>query len=393
MQLQAVSFKGLPWWFGGIFTVLGLAAAGLGWWLGAVQHVRLLSYPPVAGKIEESRVIGGGDNGHQPMIRYSYTVGGRSYTGQRVSAVGNYSRDGTWAWDVAAEFPAGRKVTVWYSPREPSSSFLLRGAQAATYGPHFAAILGFVFVLAGAWLMLQSFVGRRVFAAPERGRDGWFALRQEVSNRSAFRLFLAAAFAWYGYTGIIFTDYWLLSEGRVNALGIVAAVVVFGLGLPLLVQAWRYWRLLHDFTDARLWTDHQSMQTGSKVRLRLSQPISRRVLIDELSLTAVCMRNDRITSGTSVGYAPAAVACRVQQRLSVNREYSPGSEISVVCELMLPENAAPSTPPHSRIFPIYQWFIVLEVAARGQPALTIRFPMTVEKGSAAATPIKLGSIN
>lgn len=388
MQLQAVSFKGLPRWCGGVFVAMGLAASGLGWWLGAVQHLRLLSYLPVTGRIEESRVIDGGEHRHQPMIRYSYTVDGRSYAGQRVSAVGNYSQDGSWAWDIAAEFPAGRKVTVWYSARDPSSSFLLRGAQAATYGPHFAAILGYVFVLVGAWMLLQSFVSRRVFAAPERGRDGWFALRQEVSNRQAFRLWVVAVIAWYGYVGIIYGDYLVLSKGRVNILGIVAAVVVFSLGLPLLVQAWRFWKLLHDFTDARLSTDRQSMQTGSKVRLRLSQPVCRRIVVDELSLSAVCMRNDRITSGTSVGYAPAAVACRLQKRLAINREYSPGSEISVACELVLPPNAAPSTPPHSAIFPIFQWFIVLEVAARGQPALAIRFPVAVENGS-AAQPIKI----
>jgi hypothetical protein len=78
----------------------------------------------------------------------------------------------------------------------------------------------------------------------------------------------------------------------------------------------------------------------------------------------------------------------VQERLAVNREYSPGSEMSVACELMLPDNAAPSTPPRSAIFPIYQWFIVLEVAARGQPALTVRFPVTVVNGS-PTHPIKV----
>lgn len=378
MQLQAVTFKGLPLWFGGIFTGIGLAVAALGWWFLAVQHYRLATYLPVTGSVNESRVIRSGKDGYEPVIRYAYIVNGQRYDGQRVSAVGSYTQTGNWAWNVVAQFPPGGQATIWYSAKDPSSSFLLRDA---TYIPHFVAIFGFVFLLVGAWAMLQSFVGRRVFATPERGRDGWFALRQEVSNRQAFRLYLAATVAWYGYTGIIFTDYLVLTKGRINVWGLVATVVVFGLGLPLLVQAWRYRRLLHDFTDAKISVDRQSLQTGSKVRLRLSQPVCRRLLIDELSLSAACMRNDRITRGTSVNYAPAAEACRVQERLAVNREYSPGSEISVACELVLPENAAPSTPPRSAIFPIYQWFIVLEVAARGQPALTVRFPVTVDKGS------------
>ena len=384
MQLQAITFKGLPWGFGAIFAAVGLAAASPGWWFLAVQHYRLATYLPVTGKVEEARVIRSGDD-YEPLIRYSYTVNGHRYDGRRVSAVGNFTQTGTWAWDIVARFPAGGKATVWYSARNPSSSFIVRDA---SYAPHFVAIFGFVFLLVGVWAMLQSFVGRTVFATPERGRNGWFALRQEVSNRQAFRLFLVATVAWYGYTAIVFGDYWVLSEGHIYLLGIAAPIFVFGLGLPLLVQTCRNWRLLHDFTDAQVWSDRQFLQTGSKVRLRLSQPVCRPLLIDELSLSAVCMRNDRNTSGAGVSYAPPSVACRVQERLAVNRQYSRGGEISVGCELVLPRNAAPSTPPRSTIFPIYQWFIVLDVAARGQPALSVRFPITVENES-AAQPIKV----
>jgi hypothetical protein len=74
------------------------------------------------------------------------------------------------------------------------------------------------------------------------------------------------------------------------------------------------------------------------------------------------------------------VAWNVQKRLAVNREYSPGSQLSATCEFALPDGAEPSTPPRSSIFPIYQWFIVLQVAATGQPTLTARFPIVVENG-------------
>jgi hypothetical protein len=39
----------------------------------------------------------------------------------------------------------------------------------------------------------------------------------------------------------------------------------------------------------------------------------------------------------------------------------------------------------SSIFPIYQWFIVLQVAAQDQPVLHVRFPIAVENGSRAAS--------
>jgi len=381
MPLQSASFARIPWFLGFIFAVVGLVCAVSGWWFLATQHFRLATYLPVEAHVIESRVIASGQDAHQPVISYSYSVQGHRYEGHRVSAIGNYATTGTWAWDIASRFPAGANATAWYSAGDPASSFIVRDVE---FIPHFVAIFGFVFFLVGGWVLLQSLEGRRLVTPPARGRDGRFYLRAEVSNGGAFRLFAAAAIAWYAYVALVIGDYWVLNRLRVDAFSVIATAITAGLGLILLVQAWRCWKLQHAFMDAKLSVDGGRFQLGSLVRLRIEQGFVRRLLIDELSMGAVCMRSDRVTNGTSVNYPPASVACRVQKRLAVNRDYSPGSQLSAACEFTLPDHAEPSTPPRSSIFPIYQWYVLVEIAAQGEPTLSLRFPIVVETGSRAA---------
>lgn len=381
-----MKFGRLPWLFGPLFAGIGLLVALPCWWFLLLQHYRLNAYLPVKAHVTESRVIRSGRDAYEPILTYSYVVGGRRYDGHRVPPIGNYGTSGLWAWNISSQFPAGADRTAWYSATDPASSFISRGV---TFVPHCAATLAFVFILAGGWAFFQSILGRRIVSPPARGRDGWFSLRQEFSNRQAFRWLGALTIAWYGYIAILFGDYLALNRYHFNLLGVVAAVVASALGLIVLVPTWHYWKLSHDFVDARISADRDRFQLGSPVRLRLEQGISRHLVIDELSLGAVCMRSDRVTarnvSGFAVTYTPAAVACNVQKRLAVKREYSPGSQLSAVCEFALPDSAEPSTPPRSSIFPIYQWFIVLQVAAEGQPTLNVRFPIVVENGSRAAS--------
>jgi hypothetical protein len=60
-----------------------------------------------------------------PAVTYSFSVGGVTYQGTRVS-LGNIS--GTYAQEALARYPAGASVTVFYDPADPSDCVLERDA-------------------------------------------------------------------------------------------------------------------------------------------------------------------------------------------------------------------------------------------------------------------------
>ena len=377
-----MEFGRLPWWMGAAFAGFGLLFAAPMWWFLAVQHYRLATYLPVEARVEQSRVILSGNDTYEPLITYSYGVNGRRYEGHRVRAIGSLATAGSWAWDVAANDPVGGRTTAWYSAASPGNSFLVR---EVLFFPYLFAMAGFVFLFLGGYALVQTIRGRKRAVPPLRGRDGWLGLRQEFSLRDALYLCIAAAVVWYEYYAIVLGDYVALKKNPTDLAFLISAAIAAGAGVIWVIRAWKYWRLRHDFMDAQLSTDRDRFQLGGPVRVRLDQEVSRRLKIEELSLGAVCMRSDRIATRTalsgSVTYSPATVANRVSKRLEVDRVYTPGSRLSAICEFTLPAVGAPSSPPGSSEFPIYRWFLVVQVLAEGQPKLDIRFPITVESAT------------
>jgi hypothetical protein len=376
------TYARLPWLFSAAFAGFGLIFGGIGWWWVAVQHYRLATYVPVQATILESRVVPGGKESYEPFIRYSYVGQERRYEANRVLAVGSVSTTGTWPWRVCAQFPTGASATAWRSPKNPADSILLRDVEL--FG-HVFAMVGFVCFFVAAYALFQSIRGRRTTVAPRRRRDGTFDLRQEFPIRWAFYLSALRAVAWYAYYAVVLGDYLVLTKDPFDLSFLGSAAVTAGVGIFWIVPTWRCWRLCHDFTNARLSADRNQFRLGEAVRLRLDQAILRPLKIEELSLGAVCMRSDRDETRTalsaSVSYFPAAIASSTYKKLEVNRDYLPGSQLSANCELVFPAHAPPSSPPNSTTFPIYQWFLVLEVAASEQPKLSVRFPIVVESGT------------
>lgn len=92
-----------------------------------------------------------GDVGYVPAIEYQYSVGGRSYEGDRVApfegSIGKRSR----AQQIVDRYPRGRVVTVRYKPGNPEDAVLGRFVPASRVFVSFAAVA--LFVPLGLWLL------------------------------------------------------------------------------------------------------------------------------------------------------------------------------------------------------------------------------------------------
>lgn len=88
-----------------------------------------MSWPRSDGRVVSSQTVQGCGGGRSflPRVRFEYSVNGVTYDGERVAfgnpGCGSFEH----AQSIAARFPAGAAVPVYYEPRNPNEAVLLVG--------------------------------------------------------------------------------------------------------------------------------------------------------------------------------------------------------------------------------------------------------------------------
>lgn len=109
---------------GAIATLAGVRLTLLAWsmrrWAATQGEVRSSD----ALRFQEYRVGGGAM--YRPEILYAFSVDGTEYTGVRRTLLTWQTSGSQPAEEVVARYPVGKKVTVYYDPRNPRESILIR---------------------------------------------------------------------------------------------------------------------------------------------------------------------------------------------------------------------------------------------------------------------------
>jgi hypothetical protein len=114
--------------------VLGVMAALLAFILAKTlldvrMAYRAVEWPTAGGRVVYSSVARGCGKGgsYYPVVRYSYTVGGTSYTSRRIAFGGAGCGSRSSAQETSNEYPVGTPVTVYYDPASAGESALIVG--------------------------------------------------------------------------------------------------------------------------------------------------------------------------------------------------------------------------------------------------------------------------
>lgn len=116
-----------------VIALIGLAALGLGF-VRVVAARRSAGWPQVDGTVLTSTVAG--DGAVQPptwkaAVTYRYKVGGQDLRGKNIT-LEDFDGDRATAEAIAARYPKGAEVKVFYEPADPSISVLQPGAYGAS---------------------------------------------------------------------------------------------------------------------------------------------------------------------------------------------------------------------------------------------------------------------
>jgi hypothetical protein len=367
----------VPWIVGAGFTVAGLVISGVGWTMVGRQHYRLATYQPTAARIIESYVQTiRGDAKHpdtyEPIIHYTYTVSDQLHYGNRVLPMGNYSSSGNWASHVCAQYPPQTQTTAWYSPVDPDSAFLIHEAK---WFPHLMALFSCIFLAIGIALLGAAMQGSRSPRPPVADTAGWFRVAEEKSISGRFRLWAIIALLWYAYCITIVADYVTVNHSF-GLFGTIALIACCGVGIVPLIMAWCFWRLHHDFLEAQLCISQDQINPGDAIKVRLCQDLLKPLEIEDLSIGAICIRNDRQRFGNKVQYT-STEAWSSWKTVEKNRAYAAGAKMAGQTEIDFPTGAHPSGASQSEKYPYFQWFLALRIKTQGQPKLNVRFPIVV----------------
>lgn len=150
------------YWVAGLLVLLaGLAVMGQGYLL-ANRMRAVWEWPSVDGQIEESRVERRhiADSGYEyvPLVAYSYRVGGQDYRATRITYGRLGAPDVQVAEGLAATYPEGTPVEVFYDPMDPETAVLMRGNRT---GLKALFIKGAVLAGIGITALVLYFVRRR----------------------------------------------------------------------------------------------------------------------------------------------------------------------------------------------------------------------------------------
>lgn len=112
-----------------VLIVFGLILGGFGLFRYKIGK-QSAEWPSVSGRITYSRAqTTRVDNStrYTPLVKYTYTIAGRSYVNERISASDMHQKSIYRANDILRKYPAGGQVTVYYNPDDPGIALLETG--------------------------------------------------------------------------------------------------------------------------------------------------------------------------------------------------------------------------------------------------------------------------
>ncbi|MHC6202997.1 DUF3592 domain-containing protein [Breznakiellaceae bacterium SP9] len=153
-------------WGGFVFFALALGA-GFGWFHFIRQDAQIKTYSTTDGTVLSAKMtnytIRSRDSKgrrrtstyYEPIMEYSYTVGGKKYTSASVRfGGGEYASTSREDIEKIVNRPVGSPITVFYNPDKPDESFLDKKASGYLTGAVTFALFTVSFGAAGIWMML-----------------------------------------------------------------------------------------------------------------------------------------------------------------------------------------------------------------------------------------------
>lgn len=316
---------------------------------------------------------------YEPSVSYLYTVNNVTYRSNRAFPTRTQTSKET-AEKIVADFPAGRTVTAWYSPANPSVAHLIHETE---FAPYMLILFPMVHLSVGLRLIAMG-VGRRLRKdqgkpTPVPGKEGWFELPIRKSLIQRKKPWPVITIAWYlvglavaiHYFGFVPKPWDLAAYISLGAYALVGLVPIY---------FWiRYNRLTKGLRDARVWVDKPTFTLGRSFRVRSEQSFKLPLQITEYKLGLICDMTEKVEAeGKKRTTTRTTIDYESWTELTPPDPTPTGKPLEIKETLTPPKAKTPSTPPEDRSLPSVAWRITLIASFKDHPTYRADFPITVK---------------
>jgi hypothetical protein len=244
--MTARSLKSIfAWLAGAVIITAGVGALDVYFLDQYTDHLSMQVWPSVPGVVTKSTTVSRHGPKHirvyGPDLAFAYTVGGRPFLGRRYQLHDEPSGSKARAQRIAASFPIGQPVTVWYDPHLLNRAVLDRGFTEGdialwnvTFPVHALALGLWAGVGSRTWWRLTRHPagGVRIVVHPGLVRA---ILCKRAPMTEALGSAAAAGFILAGAAGLP----WMLMDVGTLRVWLVPAIAAAGAATGLIVLLWR----------------------------------------------------------------------------------------------------------------------------------------------------------
>jgi hypothetical protein len=311
---------------------------------------------------------------YRPVVYYRFSLGNTIFTSGRVFPLSQDSSQSR-AQQIVDRYKPGANVTVWYDPKNPTESFLIR---EWSFAPYLLILCAMTFLATGLGFWAAGPWRRKQVWPPKAGSGGWFELTPRANLAAVRRPWRAASLAWFAIGALVAWHYFVHADQPYELMALIAVPLYFLIGLIPLVRFFHHRKLSRVMRDARVTVNTDTFWIGKTFNLKLEQRYRKPAQIDSLRIGLICEKLDRQQNPRGKPITMRTVQFESWEEAAANVQASADQPLAAKTKLTPPKDQLPTTPETQRELPRFNWRLVVEVKTARYPTYRAEYPIVVE---------------
>jgi hypothetical protein len=311
---------------------------------------------------------------YRPVVYYRFAIGGTIFTSSRVFPLSQDTSQSR-AKQIVDRYKPGANVTVWYDPKNPIESFLVREWD---FSPYLLILCAMTFLSTGLGFWAVGPWRRKQVWPPKAASGGWHELTPRANLAAARRPWRAATLAWFAMGGLVAGHYFLHADRPYEMLALIAVPLYFVLGLVPLFMFFHHRKLSRVVRDAKVTVNTDTFWIGKTFNVKLEQRYRKPVAIDLLRIGLVCEKLDRQKNPRGKAVMMRSEQFETWEDAAAHVRASADQPLQAKTKFAPPKDQPPTTPEKETGLPRFNWRLIVEVKTPRYPAYRAEYPITVE---------------